>query len=200
MSKFIWYAALGIMIISTAEAKRDFYVEKEVRCGVGDMCYEAVSGLPLNGMLRLYYPDGVVREEVRYANGIKEGVAQKYFPDGKQQMYMVYQKGVLEGGVSTYYNSGNTESETNYTAGVKNGAVIGYHEDGTLMHEGEYVNGVKNGPERRYYTDGKLKSEIVFDMGKPVSASCRTADGQRFDFTADVRVTLITGRTPCGAY
>ena len=200
MKQILMYLAMMMTVASVAEAKRDFYVEKEVRCGVGGMCYDSVSGLPLNGKLRLYYPDGVVREDINYANGVKDGVAQQYYPDGKQQVYMVYQNGVLEGGVSTYYNSGNMEYETKYAAGMMNGSRVGYYEDGTLMYEGEYVNGVKNGRERRYYEDGKLKSEIVYNMGTPVSASCRKVSGERIDFTGDVGAYLLVGQTPCGRY
>lgn len=176
MKKCLWYAAAILAAASAAEAKRDFYVEKEVRCGAGGMCYEAASGMPLNGMLRRYYADGVVREDINYVNGIKNGVAQQYYPDGKQRVYMVYQNGVLEGGMSTYYNSGNIKYETNYSAGVINGKRTGYYED------------------------GKLKSEIVFEMGEPVNANCRTADGQRLDFTDKAKAFLAIGMTPCGAY
>ncbi len=200
MKKYLCYMAAVLAAANAAEAKRDFYVEKEVRCGAGEMCYEAVSGMPLNGVLRRYYADGVVREDINYANGVKDGVTQLYFPDGEQQAYMVYQNGVLEGGGSTYYNSGNMEYETSYAGGKMHGARKGYYEDGTLMLETEYVNGVKNGRERRYYADGKLKSEIVFNMGAIMAASCRTADGQRIDFTDRAGAYLLIGRTPCGAY
>lgn len=200
MKKCLWYAAAIWAAVTAAEAKRDFYVEKEVRCGAGGMCYEAASGMPLNGMLRRYYADGVVREDINYVNGVKNGVAQQYYPDGKQRVYMVYQNGVSEGGMSTYYNSGNTKFEKAYAAGMLNGAYKGYYEDGTLMLEGEYVNGKKNGRERQYYENGKLKSEIVFDMGEPVSANCRTADGQSLDFTDKAKEYLFAGQTPCGRY
>ncbi len=98
MKKYLCYMAAVLAAANAAEAKRDFYVEKEVRCGAGGMCYEAVSGMPLNGVLRRYYADGMVREDINYANGVKDGVTQLYFPDGEQQAYMVYQNGVLEGG------------------------------------------------------------------------------------------------------
>ncbi len=200
MKKYLLILIAVLAVVNAAEAKRAFYVEKEVRCGAGEMCYEAASGLPLNGMLRKYYADGVAREDITYANGIKNGVARHYYPDGKQQAYMVYQNGVLEGGVSTYYNSGNTEYETAYVHGVMHGVRKGYYEDGTLMLEGEYINGAKNGRERRYYADGKLKSEIVFDMGAITAASCRMADGQRIDFTDKADAYLLIGQTPCGVY
>ena len=43
-------------------AKRDFSVRSEVRCDeAGTMCYDARSGAPFSGELRLYYPDGKVQ-------------------------------------------------------------------------------------------------------------------------------------------
>lgn len=202
MNKCVWCVALGLMaattLVASATAKRTFFVEKEVRCGAGEMCYEVVSGFPLNGALRRYYPDGVVREEVRYVNGVKNGVAQKYYPDGKQKLFLIYQNGLLNGGASSYYNTGNIEFESFYQDGVLHGATKGYYEDGKIKLENEYVNGVRHGRERMYAPDGKVINEIVFDMGKPTVASCRRADGQLVNYTMEAAEYVARQATPCG--
>lgn len=176
MKKCLWYAAAILAAVTAAEAKRDFYVEKEVRCGAGEMCYEKESGMLLNGTLHRYYDNGVVQEDMSYANGVKNGVTRQYYPDGKQQAYLVYQNGLLEGRASVYYDNGYVKYETDYTAGVMNGKRTAYDED------------------------GKLKSEIVYEMGEPVSAVCRKENGQRVDFSGKVKIYLFMGMTPCGAY
>lgn len=60
--------------VGTAMAKRDFSVRSEVRCDeAGTMCYDARSGAPFSGELRLYYPDGKVQASLFYANGRQDG-------------------------------------------------------------------------------------------------------------------------------
>lgn len=55
----------------TAMAKRDFSVRSEVRCDeAGTMCYDARSGAPFSGELRLYYPDGSPASRVAYEQGV----------------------------------------------------------------------------------------------------------------------------------
>lgn len=54
--------AAVFLTAGTAMAKRDFSVRSEVRCDeAGTMCYDARSGAPFSGELRLYYPDGKVQ-------------------------------------------------------------------------------------------------------------------------------------------
>ncbi len=183
------------------EAKRDFFVEKEVRCGVGGVCYLAKNGSPLNGKLRSYTPSGVVDTEAEYKNGVRHGIFVHYYPDGKHQVYMIYKNGFLDGVSYSYYPNGNIKYKSTYVAGVLQGANFGYYKDGAIRVENTYVNGVLQGRERRYYPDGKVLSEINFDDGKPVRAICYKADSrQQVDFLENAERYVALDTTPCSEF
>lgn len=75
--------AAVFLTAGTAMAKRDFSVRSEVRCDeAGTMCYDARSGAPFSGELRLYYPDGKVQASLFYANGRQDGKYRVFFADG----------------------------------------------------------------------------------------------------------------------
>lgn len=198
MRSFLWVVFLSLLAINVAEAKRDFYVEREVNCGIGEMCY-LLDGQPLNGKLRRYYPSGVVKQENEYRNGLKNGVQQKFYPDGKQRAYAVFLNGKLQGGASLYYNNGNVEYEEQFDNGVLHGVRYGYYEDGRLKLEEKYVSGVKDGKEKQYYEDGKPRAELWYDHGKITSAACWGYDGKKRDYTAEAEEYAKIGGNPCRA-
>ena len=197
MFRFFIIVLSIISVGRLAEAKRDFFVEKDVRCGVGGVCYLAADSTPFNGKHRTYYPNGVVKADVEYQNGAKNGVASHYFPDGRQRLFQVFRNGVLHGGMSSYYNSGNVEAETSYTDGVMNGPNKGFYENGTLKLENTYVNGVRHGRERSFSEDGKAVNDVMFDMGKPVTAICRTNDGRTINYSQEAEDYIRRNKTPC---
>ncbi|MCM1323905.1 MAG: toxin-antitoxin system YwqK family antitoxin [Acetobacter sp.] len=200
MRKF-WFVVICLVSVARlADARRNFFVEKEVRCGAGQVCYLKADGRPLNGKLHQYYPNGVTRSITEYRDGVRFGDEELYYADGKPRAYFVYQNGMIHGNATTYYNNGNTEYETSYEAGVMHGVRKGFYQDGTLKFETDYVNGVRNGRERRYYANGKILGDIVFDMGRPVRATCRTLDGQFIDFTDTAEQYINTERTPCNSH
>ena len=84
-------------------AKRDFSVRSEVRCDeAGTMCYDARSGAPFSGELRLYYPDGKVQASLFYANGRQDGKYRVFFADGGLRYSGVYKDGKPEGVLTAY--------------------------------------------------------------------------------------------------
>lgn len=197
MRKYFWCFVLVLAgMVRHADAKRDFYVESEVRCGAGEVCY-FLDGQPFNGKLRLYYPSGVVSADIEYQNGVKNGVQQKFYTDGKQRAYAVFANGKVQGGASFYYPNGRMEFEEQFDNGVLNGIRRGFYEDGTLKLEETYVSGFKDGRERRYYPNGKLQAELFFDHGKVVSAACWHGNGARLDFTENAEEYIQKGIIPC---
>lgn len=191
------YCLIVLSLIAETAAARDFYVEKEVRCMMGGFCYNAIDETPLNGKLRLYYPNGIIKFEAEYKNGQRNGVLSRFYPDGKQQVFEVYADGVLNGGASTYYNSGNIETEVHYTSGVLDGDHKAYHEDGTIKLEGKYLNGKKHGRERQYDINGKPVNEVTYNLGIPTNAACRTTGGKRINYTDEAEKYISLGTTPC---
>ena len=182
----------------TAMAKRDFSVRSEVRCDeAGTMCYDARSGAPFSGELRLYYPDGKVQASLFYANGRQDGKYRVFFADGGLRYSGVYKDGKPEGVLTAYYDNGKHETEPSANGGVWNGLRRSFYRDGTLRQEENYADGKRQGNAKRYYPDGSPALRVAYEQGVPVSGYCLTPQGQRIDFSADIAAFAETGKTPC---
>lgn len=115
-----------------------------------------------------YYPNGKIKKEVDYVNGLKEGKEIFYYQNGtvaKETTYINdkkygdffenYENGILkisgkfvdnrlDGLITTYNSNGQKQSETNYTLGLKNGKSTEYIS-GKVLSEVIYKNGKKEG-------------------------------------------------------
>lgn len=47
---------------------------------------------PLNGIVKVYYPNGVLLLEMPYKNGLMDGIARGYREDGKLYEEIIYRK------------------------------------------------------------------------------------------------------------
>ena len=99
------------------------------------------------GIIKSYYPDGMLRSEVSYVNDILDGTALLYHSNGNLSQEKTFSKGIIHGWVREYFNSG-------------------------LLKEEFYVDrGIKNGTHKIYFENGGLKSIEVFENGKLVTKS-----------------------------
>jgi antitoxin component YwqK of YwqJK toxin-antitoxin module len=97
----------------------------------------------LEGLRTVYYPNAKVAEEIRYINGLKEGVYKKIGQNGT----------LLE--QSTFKNN------------EYNGDAVFYDADGAVASKGKFLNGKKAGMWQ-FYTKGKLTKEV--NMSDPKSS------------------------------
>lgn len=97
---------------------------------------------PINGMYKIYYPDGKVRMEVESKNGKPHGVGKTYDEDGNLQYKATFNDGVLDGEVYQYYPNGNIHNEMNYVNGVPQGLQKTYDENKKQIVEVSYDQGV----------------------------------------------------------
>ena len=61
------------------------------------------------GVLKEYYENGVIKEEVSYKNGKLNGVFREYFEDGALQSEGYYKNGYLNGVIKEYYSISDIE-------------------------------------------------------------------------------------------
>ena len=47
---------------------------------------------PINGIVKVYYPDGALLLEMPYKNGLMDGIARGYRQDGKLYEEIIYRK------------------------------------------------------------------------------------------------------------
>jgi TonB family protein len=97
------------------------------------------------GIIKSFYPDGMLRSEISYVNDILDGTALLYHPNGNLSQEKIFSKGIIHGWVREYYDSG-------------------------LLKEEFYIDrGIKDGTHKIYFENGGLKSIEVFEAGKLVS-------------------------------
>jgi TonB family protein len=132
-----------------------------------------------NGVVASYYPDGIVRSEISYANDVLEGSAVTYYPNGNLMSKKNYSNGIIEGWVIEYYQTGLIKEEYSVNYGVKDGNYKSYYENGGLKEIITFVKGLaikktafdfdpdyKASPEA--YLEGNKQQDIAHSEGKEI--------------------------------
>lgn len=85
-----------------------------------------------------------------------------YYPDGQVRMEGEYQEGVKHGHWVSYYNNGNMWSEGFYTKGINDGSTSTWHENGEKYYEGYYKEGRRSGVWKFWGEKGEFIKEIDY--------------------------------------
>ena len=142
------------------------------------------------GEWRQFYPDGAVRAEGAYEDGVRVGDWTFYFPNGKVEQKGKYVKGFPQGEWKWYHPNGVLAREEFYRRGKEDGESFEYDTEGKIVTKGNYVSGLREGEwfyelndhtekgsyrdgERDgvwkyYYPDGRLSFEGEYLIGLPV--------------------------------
>lgn len=148
-------------------------------------------GEMLNGNAKEYYPNGSLKGEAYFKQGLPEGEARIYDKEGRLVVKEYYSRGLREG-KSVRYNftskgyrkeemtflQGRLEgvrtivSEDNkiqvyeeYSGGLLNGLAKAFNEDGSLEIQTPYRHGKKHGKRIFYYPDGNIMHEENYVSG-----------------------------------
>jgi antitoxin component YwqK of YwqJK toxin-antitoxin module len=92
----------------------------------------------IEGAMLEYYPDGKVKMERNFKEGIQTGQTIAYYPDGKLKERQHYLNGVLEGGDTLFYPNGKSQFIVQFKNGKKDGPLQKWTEDGNLFFEAVY--------------------------------------------------------------
>jgi len=117
------------------------------------------------------YPDGKIKAEGDYKDGLQVGEWKFYYPDGKlEQDGKFTSKGKYHGTWKWYYESGQLMREEEFDNGLKDGMHTEYDENGKIIEEGEYIKDQEDGSwvltigdylERGTYRDGLKNGKWV---------------------------------------
>lgn len=103
-----------------------------------------------------YYPDGKIKVNAMFRNGIPEGVKREYNSEGKIEKGYIYKNGII-------ISEGIVKDDGN-----RDGPWKDLYEDGTLRAEGKYDNGKQAGEWKYFHPNGKLEQIGKFNKnGKP---------------------------------
>ncbi|MBX2954671.1 MAG: toxin-antitoxin system YwqK family antitoxin [Cyclobacteriaceae bacterium] len=117
------------------------------------------TGGKTNGVVKANYPDGSLRAEIIYKDGIKHGQAKEYYKTGKLFQAIDYVNGVKHGWAKRYWENGQLYQETPYDSGKINGEQKKYREDGKLSTVAPYYMDNPCTGLKEYLLDGKLKTD-----------------------------------------
>jgi antitoxin component YwqK of YwqJK toxin-antitoxin module len=148
-----------------------------------------------NGVSLSFYPEGQLKLECTYQEGLLHGPSRSYsvdgkllgqgwFVDGKRQgkswrFYLSgklfglqrYLNGVKHGIQETFYEDGKLKGSISYKEGVLDGAVLFYYPDSILHRELHYRDGKRHGKEMLWNPNGKLLMEAEYEDGVPVGVA-----------------------------
>jgi antitoxin component YwqK of YwqJK toxin-antitoxin module len=116
------------------------------------------SGLRM-GTFKSYYEDGQVFEESQYVQDTLDGIRRLYHPNGMLMIEETYQKGLFEGPYKSWYADGTPESEGQYADNTMSGLWKRFYPNGQLYHELTFRDNLENGPFRTWHPNGKLMEE-----------------------------------------
>lgn len=157
--KSLFFLSFFIFLLGCDDAVKDEIYNENNTSVSGGIVYDT-DEQPINGLYRVYYPDGTVKMEIQSKNGKPDGNGRFYNEDGE-----LYFQGT-------------------FTDGKPNGTAYNYFANGNVHNEMNYVDGVKQGSQKSYDKDGKLVVEVIFEDGNPVSGYAIIND-EKEEFSAE---------------
>ena len=128
-------------------------------------------GLP-TGPWKEYNQYSELLRSVEYLHGKKEGLTTIYYrseePVVKEEIN--YFDGIKDGAYSKKFFTGETAVEGEYKMGKKHGKWVFYFDNGEVKKECNYDNGIKDGVWKSFNKKGELKKETTYKGGVDMSA------------------------------
>ena len=72
-----------------------------------------------DGTARLFWPNGKLRQEIRYRDGLRDGITREYHPSGKLRREAPYRQDTLHGTLKEYGKSGHLIRQDTYEYGKR---------------------------------------------------------------------------------
>lgn len=118
---------------------------------------ELFAGDKKEGIARIYYPDGKLKQTIPYSGGKKDGLSREFDEEGKVITLLEYNNDFLI-----------SREKINFTdaAGLKQGEWLDFWPDGTVKTERNYRDDLLHGYYKEYDQKGKLLVTLLYDNGK----------------------------------
>lgn len=116
----------------------------------------------LNGVVHLYYPNGLISEELEWKQNVKDGYWRQYYKNGALRLSGHYENGLLQGPYEIFLSDGTIEIRGNYLDNNTHGTWTFYDEKGKEVYAMEYVRGVpKDNEKYELWVQDSLKNYEV---------------------------------------
>lgn len=107
-----------------------------------------------------------VAERFIEKKGERHGQCLLYYPNGKIKAECFYKDGVLDGPAWFYNDFGDLLAQYDYDKGCPQGVAVEYFPSGKIARIQRYNNGALDGPQEYFNEEGELKSVINYTEGK----------------------------------
>jgi len=104
--------------------------------------------------VKRFYEGEILKKEVTYKNGIKEGLNKNYYDDGKLKRTIWYENNLKEDTAKWYYTDGGVYRATPYMNDKIHGIQTKYHKNGKVMAEIPYQHGLRTPGLKEFYDNG----------------------------------------------
>jgi antitoxin component YwqK of YwqJK toxin-antitoxin module len=119
------------------------------------------------GIVKKFYVDGKLMDEIPYVNGRKNGMARSYWINGKLVAEIPYINDTINGVEKDYALENGVFYKEIPTKNNKINGIVKQYSNGKLWRETPYTDGIVNGVEKMYtLPNGKLSSETIYVNGK----------------------------------
>ena len=128
-----------LMVTACGESEKNTVYNENNTSVVNGVVYD-MREKPINGLYKIYYPNGVIRMEIESKNGLPNGAGKFYGEDGILVNSATFKDGVIDGILYNYFPDGQVHNEITYVNGVLEGVQKTYDENGELIVEVTYEN------------------------------------------------------------
>lgn len=175
---FFVFSIVVLANVSLATAQTEVKIKHGPR---GEKNLLDAEGLP-TGQWKEYNQYGELLRSIEYLHGKKEGLTTTYYraeePVVREEIN--YFDGIKDGAYSKKFFTGETAIEGEYKMGKKHGKWTYYYDNGEVKKECNYDNGLRDGLWKSFNKKGELKKEITYkagvDMSAPAAPAAKPAD------------------------
>ncbi len=118
-----------------------------------------------DGQFLRFFSDGKLSDSCGYKMGKLEGIKKLYSPEGNLQILQTYKNGKLNGDYIVYYPDGSVKIRQQFIDDQLQGISYRYYPDGKIQEEVSMKNGLENGAFKEYYPSGTLHWKGTFLNG-----------------------------------
>lgn len=142
----------------------------------------STQGEPFTGEAKEYYPNGSIKREAFFKNGLPEGVVKTFDKEGRIIAMEEYKNGLREGKAKrvNYPNNIPLREELTFKNGMLNGERKVYSNKDQLLLSEEYKNGKRHGRIKMFSTSGAIEVQSDYKNGK--------LDGKRLFYYSNGKV------------
>jgi antitoxin component YwqK of YwqJK toxin-antitoxin module len=168
MKKFI-YIILLVLIFQSCNSSKTDSADKSVQAS--EQSEENFTGV------KKYYEGEILKKEVTFKNGIKEGLNKNYYDDGRLKRTIWYENNLKEDTAKWYYTDGSVYRATPYKNDKIQGIQIKYHRNGRIMAEIPYRHGLRTPGLKEYYDNGLEVGNIPSITIQKINSTDYSSDG-----------------------